>query len=226
MANKIDHVLVFTTSKSMHERFSTPKQQRSVFVLNDVDSVPCENDDGGGTLPDKQMETNEMQSPLNECNIGENQQIPKNQQRQLARGSQKSMIANTLGNGAEYEGDKMLSANFRPRRFNSNAPRPGLRYGKYNSIGKRFNGRNRGWKQANNCSQYNVFGKCYYNWSIPRKWKRKFVSKDQLDDEIDKYMAEVDPLPSSVTKDEYEVGFTEQYLNEAEQFLKKYEDVG
>lgn len=230
MANKLNHVLVFTTNKSLHERFSTPKQQRSVFVLNDVDTVPCENKDGGETLIDNQMETNETQPPFNKCNVSKNQQMTNNQRPRIVRGSQ-PVMANALENLAEIGGIKTLPANFRSRQFNSNTPKPGLRYGKYNSIGKRFNGRNRRQKQGNTCSGYNNSGKGYYNWFYPRKWKKQFISKDQLDDEIDKYMAEINPIPLSLTKDECEIGLTgqyrltDQYLDETERFLKKYEEV-
>lgn len=215
MANKTDHVLVFSTNKSMHERFSAPKQQRSVYVLNDDGTVQGEKDDDDGTLLDKEMETNEMHSSFNKGNIGKKKQITKNQRPPLTRRRRKPPMAYTLENGTECADDKMLPVNFQSRR--SSLQKPGLRYGKYNYIGKRFTGRSRGRKQTNTFSSNNL--------SFPRRWRPKLVSKDQLDDEIDKYMAEVNQEPSSFPKEENKVAFNEQFLEETEQFLKEYEQV-
>lgn len=214
---KLEHMFVFTTDITMNERF-TFKHPRCVFIYNNGYTSSFKNNDVKGRIvfPNQKMRRNEMY--FEEGNIEKNLNRLASKRRSVLMPAK---IENK--NSTDYLDDETLHSDFRFNSFVSSTPKPGLKLGKYNFSGRRFNRWNVRPKRAFFFSSFYLPGKYRYIQKFPYKWRPRRISKAQLDDEIDEYMAQVRQKSAYLSNDEKSSTYNEECLREAEKYLLQNE---
>lgn len=215
MAFKLDHMFVFTTDITMHERF-TFKHPRCVFIYNNGYTSSFKNNDVKGRIvfPNQKMRRNEM--------YFEEDNFEKKLNRLASK--RRSVLMppkiESKNNSTDFIDDEDLGhSDLRFNSFLSSTPKPGLKFGRYNFIGRRFNRWNERPKRSFFSSSFYLPGRYRYIQKFPYKWRPRRVSKAQLDDEIDEYMAEVRQKSACLSNDEKNSTYNEECLREAEKYL-------
>ena len=240
MDNKACHMLVFTTKTTLHERF-TPKSHKCVSILNNAGSAALKDRDISTAVNAKRsvfisekMETDEIRTTCNQINTDENEEKPKvslylpfKRERTIMSTNLKSRYrlqsytnlinlteCKDMWNNQCHVNKKFFPLKSRPRCFNFRLPSRGAR--------KIYRPRKRFRVYSNKCKRANFSGSGKYSYIRPLsyRWNRKrsLITKEQLDDEIDKYMADV--LFSSANYSTSKGDANENFLNETETFLK------
>lgn len=218
MDYKLDRVLVFTTDITMHERF-TFKHPRCVFIYNNGYTSSFKNNDVKGRIvfPNHKMRRNEMY--FEEGNIEKNlNRLASNRRSVLMPPKAENKNSNDCFD------DETLHSDLQFNSYLSSTPKHGLKYGKYNFIGRRFYRWNERPKRAFFSPSFYLPGRYRYIQKFPYKWRPRRISKAQLDAEIDEYMAEVRQKSACLSNDdEKNSTYNEECLREAEKYLLQNE---
>lgn len=236
---------VFSTKKTLHERF-TPETKDRVFILNSDDSAVLEDNKDTSVgdschtrivLSPNVMETNEICNNLIKDTDIEYEEKPHIPLILLNRKVKNECNPNNLRNKCRKQSYSNLISLTGPKNNYNNQFRLNKRVSSVKSWSKPFHLRFK-WRRYRkhytyksfrcyngthkkvNIPNFDIFGKYRYIRRYPYQWRRKrnLVTKEQLDDEIDKYMAGVLFSTGCTNLDKDDP--TEIFLDETEQFLK------
>lgn len=213
---KLNHMCVFTTDITMNERF-TFKPPRSVFIYNNGYTSSFKNNDVKERIvfPNQKLRRNDM--------YFEEGNIEKQLNRLASKRRSVFMTPKTESDSTDYIDDGVLHSDLRLNSFVSSTPKPGLKYRRYNFIGRRFKRWNERPKRSFYFSSFYLSGRYRHIQKFPHKWRSRRVTKAQLDDEIDEYMAEARKKPVCFSNDEKSSTDNKEYLKEAEKYLLQNE---